>query len=53
MKSNENNITIEDVMVEIIKKSFSMLQEVDTTEEYLKYAPAVTDMCFKYLKCTC
>lgn len=52
MKPKEDNITLEDVMIEIIKKSVASLQELETAEEYLKYAPAVTDMCAKYLNCT-
>mgnify|MGYP000242499970 CR=1 FL=1 len=51
MKPNEDNIMIEEVMIEIIKKSVASLQQLDTAEKYLKYAPAVADMCAKYLNC--
>lgn len=51
MKPNDN-ITIEDVMIELIKKAVASLQELETAEAYVKYAPAVVDMCAKYLNCT-
>lgn len=52
MQTNKDEITVADVAADIIVKSTAKLQDVQTTEEYFKYAPIVADMCFQYMKNT-
>lgn len=52
MATNKDEITVADIAAEIIKNSTAKLQDVQTTEEYLKYAPVIADMCFQYMKNT-
>ena len=46
-KTNQDVISLQEAEFEIIRKSIRLLKDLDK-EAYLRYAPMVIDMCYKY-----